>query len=382
MKPRSLYLHIPFCRRKCFYCDFAITTGGKGLQEEYVDVLCQEINHTIERQTDRSWLDTVFFGGGTPSLLSGDQIDRVLNTIKRGWDLAEDGEVSLEANPGTVSLEALQSYRARGVNRLSLGAQAFQDELLDRCGRGHTVAEIYEAVDLIKQAGFHNFNIDLIAGLPGQRMKDWEWSLQQTIGLNPTHVSVYDLTIEAGTLFGKRYKAGQFPLPSEEMTVEMYKTAHVVLTEAGYFHYEISNYAKPGYACRHNLTYWQNQPFYGFGMGAASYVDGYRWERPRKIRPYMTMVQNKAYPSVVPEQQNDRLFDTLMQGLRLAEGLSLADLYQSFGEATIKTVCHHLLPFVEKGWLEITDRLRLVVPEGWLFSDVVNTALYNLLTTE
>lgn len=349
---------------------------------EYVTVLCQEIRDTIANLGTRSSLTTVFLGGGTPSLLTGEEVGQIMQTIREGWDLTPDVEISLEANPGTVSLASLQSYRTSGVNRISLGAQAFQDHLLDCCGRGHSVADIYEAVTLIKQAGFTNFNIDLISGLPYQTMEEWEASLQKTIALAPTHVSVYDLTIEAGTAFGKRYQPGCPPLPPEELTVEMYKVAHALLTRAGYRHYEISNYARPGYECRHNLTYWRNQPFYGFGMSATSYVNQWRWDRPRKIRAYMEMVQQKNYPPPVAETINDRLFDTLMQGLRLAEGLSIAELRQNFGAATIERVSQHLSPFVSKGWLKIDDRLRFVPLEGWLFSDVVNMSLYELLVGE
>ncbi len=348
---------------------------------EYVQVLCEEIRDTIANLPGRGSLETVFLGGGTPSLLGGEEIAAILQTLGEGWDLVPGAEISLEANPGTVSLESLQSYRARGINRISLGAQAFQDHLLDRCGRGHSVADIYEAVALIRQAGFANFNLDLISGLPHQTLPDWEESLHQTIALAPTHVSVYDLTIEAGTAFAKRYQPGCAPLPSEELTVEMYKLAHRVLTEAGYRHYEISNYAKPGYECRHNITYWRNQPFYGFGMSAASYVHHWRWERPRKIREYINLVRHKQYPPPVPEKINDRLFDTLMQGLRLAEGIELAVLHQEFGEEKIAQVCQQLQKFVDRGWVQIDHRLRLLPLEGWLFSDLVNLSLLELLGT-
>ncbi len=381
MNPRSLYIHIPFCRRKCFYCDFAITTGGSNLMKEYVDVLCREIEQTIDDLNNVFPLDTIFFGGGTPSLLSGSEIQGILTTVKGGWHLNNDAEISLEANPGTLSLFLLDSYKQSGVNRISLGAQAFQDELLDRCGRGHSVGEIYEAVSLIKEAGLSNFNLDLISGLPGQTIKDWEFSLAKTIELEPTHISVYDLTIEAGTAFGKRYQPGIAPLPPEELTVEMYKTAHHYLTDRGYLHYEISNYAKPGYQCRHNLNYWYNQPFYGFGMSATSYVNFIRWERPRKIRSYMEMVEKRQYPLLTEEKITDRLFDTLMQSLRLNGGISLFDLKSSFGEERINAVCHHLSPFIDRGWLEITDHIRLVPLEGWLFSDVVNSSLYDFLSS-
>lgn len=347
---------------------------------EYIEVLLEEIKQTMDATKHPSSLQTIFLGGGTPSLLDGAELQRILTTVKQGWHFDEDIEISLEANPGTLSPSSLSLYRQSGVNRISLGAQAFQDELLHRCGRGHSVAEIYEAVEMIKEAGFTNFNLDLISGLPGQTMTDWYSSLTKTIELNPTHISIYDLTIEVGTAFSKRYQPGQHPLPSEELTVEMYKTAHHILTESGYRHYEISNYAKPGYECRHNLNYWYNRSFYGFGMGAASYLNFIRWERPRKIRSYIEMVKQQKYPVIPEESINDRLFDTLMQGLRLEEGIELSRLNKEFGVETTTQVCQYLSAFQEKGWIEITDRIRLCPLEGWLFSDVINSYLYEILS--
>ena len=237
--PKSLYLHIPFCKRRCFYCDFAITTGGENLKQQYVDVLCQEIRITIAQIPPVETLQTIFFGGGTPSLLSVNQIAQILETISQYFAIAPDADISLEVNPGTVTIDSLQGYRSLGINRISLGAQAFQQELLDVCGRGHSVTEIYEAVEAIKKAGFENFSLDLISGLPNQSMTDWQDSLKSAIALQPNHLSIYDLTIEEGTAFNKRYQAGDKPLPTEAHTVAMYLDAHELLPSAGYEHYEI-----------------------------------------------------------------------------------------------------------------------------------------------
>ena len=187
--PKSLYLHIPFCKRRCFYCYFAITTGGENLKQQYVDALCQEIALTVAEIPPVETLQTIFFGGGTPSLLSVPQVEQILEAIAKYFAIASNAEISLEANAGTVNLESLQGYRSLGVNRISLGAQAFQQELLDVCGRGHSVAEIYEAVDAIKNAGFENFSLDLISGLPHQSMADWDFSLKEAIALQP-HPSI------------------------------------------------------------------------------------------------------------------------------------------------------------------------------------------------
>jgi putative oxygen-independent coproporphyrinogen III oxidase len=434
----SIYLHIPFCRRRCFYCDFAITTGGQDLKARYVDAICQEIvltaasakqdphsnsNLHFSYETDtfragtgalplqpvqtlnpqygfsispESWhqtqvfetnakpLQTIFFGGGTPSLLDARQIATILKSIEQNFGIADDAEISLEANPGTVTLESLRGYRAAGVNRISLGAQAFQLELLDLAGRGHSVDDIYAAVEAISFAGITNFSLDLISGLPEQNMHQWEESLTQAIALQPTHLSVYDLTIEPGTAFGKRYQAGDRPLPTEAATVEMYLLAHAQLQAAGYAHYEISNYARPGYQCHHNLTYWHNRPFYGVGMGATSYVDKCRIDRPRKLRDYFEMVatwQDRGIaPNVPPSPLKEELLDTLMQGLRLMEGISLHKLHQDYGKDLVSQVLTCLQPYFHKGWVKLTgdrqDYLSLSVPEGWLFSNEIIADLF------
>lgn len=387
--PKSLYLHIPFCKRRCFYCDFAITTGGENLKQQYVDVLCKEIALTVVQIPPVSPLQTIFFGGGTPSLLSVKQVEQILDAIAKYFAIAPDAEISLEANAGTVSLESLQGYRSLGINRISLGAQAFQQELLDVCGRGHSVAEIYEAVESIKNAGFENFSLDLISGLPHQSMADWEYSLKEAIALQPTHLSIYDLTIEEGTAFGKRYQAGDTPLPTESHTVEMYTTAHALLPSAGYEHYEISNYAQSGYQAKHNLTYWHNHPFYGMGMGATSYIDRKRIDRPRKMREYLDAIafwQSEGIGFTAPiVEPVEELMDTLMQGLRLAEGLSLKSLQATYGNNLCDRALQILERYREKSWVRFVEhsediRIMLVSPDGWLFSNIVIADLYENLS--
>ncbi|AFY71361.1 coproporphyrinogen III oxidase, anaerobic [Thalassoporum mexicanum PCC 7367] len=398
---KSIYLHIPFCDRKCFYCDFAITTGGENLKREYVEAICAEIKLTAAQERsasnainqgscikgDRPPLQTVFFGGGTPSLLTVAQLAMILAAIRTSFGIAENAEISIEANPGTVSIESLSGYKSLGVNRISLGVQAFQAHLLNICGRAHGVAEIFSAIAAIKAAGINNFSLDLISGLPEQTIADWQESLDLAIELQPTHMSVYDLTIEPGTAFGKRYVPGDQPLPTEATTVEMYLIARQKLIAAGFEHYEISNYAKPGYQCQHNLTYWHNQPFWGMGMGATSYVGQRRIDRPRKMRDYLNLVKNwqeqdiaPTAPMITPEEE---LLDTLMQGLRLAEGIGLSDLEQKYGQGLIEKVMATLQPHFDRGWARIINKpnphLILTAPEGWLMSDQVIGDLYRSL---
>ncbi|NJL39074.1 MAG: coproporphyrinogen III oxidase [Leptolyngbyaceae cyanobacterium SM1_4_3] len=400
----AAYVHIPFCRRRCYYCDFPISVVGdrtqgasSGAIAQYITILCQEILTTPALGKP---LQTVFFGGGTPSLLSVGQLEQILQTLDRQFGIAVSAEVSIEIDPGTFNLAQLQGYQSAGINRVSLGVQAFQLELLQMCGRSHTVNDVYTAVELIHQANISNFSLDLISGLPHQTLKQWQESLSKAIALQPTHLSVYDLVVEPVTAFGRQYKPGAKPLPSDEMTAQMYRLAHQTLSAAGYEHYEISNYARSGYECRHNRVYWENRAYYGFGMGAASYVQGQRFTRPRTRREYFQWVEEwvKNGGAIVCPQTpaSERLLDTLMLGLRLAEGLRLTDLAQQFGAAAVDQILLTLKPYFRQGWVELFDAetcclvepnfplnqlspafsLQLTKPEGFLFSNTVLTALF------
>lgn len=398
------YVHIPFCRRRCYYCDFPISVvgdrpplasqSGFGTIAEYLEVLSQEIRAT---PTAGLPLQTVFFGGGTPSLLTAAQVEQVLRTLDQQFGIAPDAEISMEIDPGTFDRDRLWGYRTAGVNRVSLGVQAFQTELLQACGRTHTREDIDRAVELIHQVGLTNFSFDLISGLPRQTLADWQESLQTAITYSPTHLSVYDLTVEPGTAFDRWYEAGVAPLPTDAMTAEMYRTAQQTLTQAGFQHYEVSNYARPGFQCRHNRVYWENRPYYGFGMGAASYLNHQRFTRPRKRRDYYEWVQTFAATGEIDcplTPSTEALLDTLMLELRLADGLSLTALRDQFGEATVRQVLDVLLPFHQQGWVEQRNpegegldwtmilpsdqrRIHLTDPAGFLFSNQVLSALFN-----
>jgi oxygen-independent coproporphyrinogen-3 oxidase len=380
----SAYVHIPFCRRRCFYCDFPVSVVGDRLRGEtsgtisqYVEVLCQEIAITPAFGQP---LKTIFFGGGTPSLLSIEQLQRIVTELEKHFGIASGAEISMEIDPATFDLPHIAGYRSVGVNRVSLGVQAFQEELLQRAGRSHSVEDILAAVELIHQVEIPEFSLDLISGLPHQSLDQWQDSLEKAVELVPTHISIYDLTIEPGTAFGRYYKPGDTPLPTDEATVKMYQMGQQVLTGAGYEHYEISNYAQPGHQCRHNRVYWENRPYYGFGMGAASYVDGKRFTRPRKTREYYQWVQAGGVIDCDVTPLNEVLLETLMLGLRLAEGLSLVALVQGFGEEKVEEICQCLQGYFEKGWVEVIEgRLRLIDPQGFLFSNVILADLFEKL---
>lgn len=404
----SAYVHIPFCRRRCFYCDFPVYVVGDRKDGNnslaighYVDVITEEISIT---ESFCQPLKTVFFGGGTPSLLSAGQLKRIMEALERQFGIAADAEISIEMDPGTFDGEKLRGYQAAGVNRVSLGVQAFEDELLALCGRSHQVSDIYEAINLLHKAEIVNISIDLISGLPQQTMERWEFSLEAAIALSPTHISCYDLIVEPKTPFARYYERGERPLPTEEMAAQMYRRGRELLVGAGYEHYEISNYAKAGYQCRHNRVYWQNRPYYGFGMGAASYVGERRFTRPRKTTEYYEWVRSlqvslKETNSDLKaenylQSDRDRLLETLMLGLRLAEGLSLDVLARQFGPETVGQIWSCLQPYQESGWVEVIagngeilplqqgehlpeiGRLRLSDPEGFLFSNTVLASLF------
>lgn len=382
--PSSAYVHIPFCRRRCFYCDFPVFVVGNnsrgensGTIGEYVEVLCQEIRIA---PTYSQPLETIFFGGGTPSLLSTAQLQSILTTLEQRFGIASGVEISMEIDPGTFDFAHIAGYRSLGVNRVSLGVQAFQEELLKTAGRSHFLIDIFTAIELIHKVEIPEFSLDLISGLPYQSLAQWQDSLIQAVAATPTHISIYDLTIEPGTAFNRYYKPGDHPLPTDETTVKMYQLGQKTLTDAGYEHYEISNYAQPGHQCQHNRVYWQNRPYYGFGMGAASYIQGKRFTRPRKTQEYYQWLKNGAVIDCEITPQADVLLETLMLGLRLAEGISLNSLATNFGNHQVERIQSCLQPYFAQGWVKIVgDRLRFSDPDGFIFSNVMLAKLFEKL---
>ena len=388
MLATAAYIHIPFCRRRCFYCDFPVFVVGdrhngatSGNIQLYVERLGKEIAAQVSY--DRP-LETIFFGGGTPSLLTVAQLGQILDWLAAKFGIASHAEISMEIDPGTFDLAQLQGYLQAGVNRVSIGVQAFQDNLLQLCGRSHTVSDIYHAVELLHQGDVTNWSLDLISGLPQQTIADWVASLESAIALNPMHIACYDLVVEVQTPFAKQYQPGNTPLPSDEATAQMFRLAQQTLTGAGYHHYEISSYVRNiDYQCRHNLTYWRNQPYYAFGMGAASYLEGYRFTRPRKTQEYYQWVADGCDWQEVVTSVEDRFLETFMLGLRLTQGVSLRSILAEFGVDRVDNLLKCVQRYQQQGWVEIDsiehrDRhLRLSDPEGLLFSNVVLTEIFS-----
>ena len=386
--PTAAYIHIPFCRRRCYYCDFAISVVGDSplkndstMVVDYVEHLCQEIKLTAVKNEP---LQTIFFGGGTPSLLPVTKLKLILNTIEKSLGIADNAEISLEIDPGTFDARQLQEYLNLGINRISLGVQTFDSKLLEICGRTHNLKDVFTAINLIQKANISNWSLDLITGLPHQTIEHCQQSLETAIQIAPPHLSCYDLVLEPVTAFGKQYQLGETPLPTDEVTTQMYLLTQQTLTSYGYKHYEISNYARLGYQCRHNKVYWENKPYYGFGMSAASYVNHQRFNRPRTRQAYYDWVQKGAIIDVSPLSNNDYLLETLMLGLRLAEGINLAAISQTFGEQTKANIITCLKAYFKQNLVAIDNnttepRLRLTDPEGFLLSNTILATLFQKL---
>lgn len=332
--PLELYIHIPFCVRKCAYCDFLSYAAGRNLQRAYVEALLQEINSKGKRENvrDKS-IVSIFFGGGTPSILPAEWICEILDAVRAAFTLEEDAEISLEANPGTVNAEKLRMYRAAGINRLSFGCQSTLDEELQMLGRIHSWSEFLESYSLAREAGFSNINVDLMSGLPGQSAASWEKSLRTIAELKPEHISAYSLILEEGTPMYEMQDQYVFPEEDEERL--MYERTHEVLAEYGFNQYEISNYSLPGRECRHNLGYWTGTEYLGLGLGAASLLENRRFSNTAERDLYLKYC---AEPEKLEEGEElltveDRMGERMILGLRLIAGVSAAEFEKDFGRS-------------------------------------------------
>jgi len=366
--PSALYLHIPFCPTHCHYCDFAVTVGTTSLIEQYVQYLLQEIELTPSQGQP---LASVYFGGGTPSLLTPQQLERILLALDHHFHIAKTAEITLEANPGTLNKRTLTTFQHLGINRISLGVQTFDETMLKRLGRNHTVQDTYEAVDAIRRAGFTNLSLDLMFGLPEQTLANWQTSLTSALALAPEHISAYDLILEPTTPFGRAFQSGCAPLPTEEATITMYLDLIEQFQQAGYVHYEIASLARPGYTSRHNLVYWHNQGYYGLGVGATGYVLGQRVTRPKRLVDYFTWVEHGVFTEEIPITPMEELGESLMLGLRLVAGVDLTQLRQQFGPSVDQKLAG-LTQVKARGLVQETaGQLRLVYPQGFLLANEV-----------
>ncbi|MCX7842680.1 MAG: radical SAM family heme chaperone HemW [Clostridia bacterium] len=362
-KDLGLYIHIPFCRSKCHYCDFNSFPGKEELIPGYFDALEKEIRLYSDLLKD-SLIKTVFIGGGTPSLAEPKYIYKLLGCCRDNFNLAEGAEISVEANPGTLTYEKLMAYKVSGANRLSIGLQAAQKSILERLGRTHKFEEFRQGYILAEKTGFRNINVDLIFGIPGQDIKDWTDTVEKVLSFNPAHLSCYSLKIEEGTVFGNMLEAGKLEPAEDELDRKMYRWAIEKLGECGYRHYEISNFARPGFECRHNLIYWKGEEYLGIGAGAHSYLNGSRFNNLYAVEEYIASLNSGKIPSenVQTIERDEEMSEFMILGLRLIAGISKGefrsrfgiDIYNVFGQ-TIKKLEESKMLKAEGDFIMLTD---------------------------
>lgn len=380
-RPLGIYVHIPFCKKKCLYCDFLSAPATEDVIAAYVEALCARIGQ--EKEAYREYLvRSVFFGGGTPSLLPPAQVEKIMTALTGSFQLARDAEITLEANPGTLEAEKLSGYRSLGINRLSIGLQSASDAELLALGRIHTWAEFLQNYDAAKKAGFSNINVDLMSALPGQTLAGWLDTLRRVAALMPEHISAYSLIIEEGTPFYERYGAGTtlpgfLPLPSEEEERRMYEETESFLRQQGYHRYEISNYARRGCECVHNTGYWQRTDYVGFGTGAASLVNNVRWKNTENLQKYMD-ISEPVRQELQSLSRTEQMEEFMFLGLRLTAGIAVSDFRRQF-QTGIEEIYGTVLKRLEQDGLllfyEDGKRLRLT-PRG---VDVSNYVLAQFL---
>lgn len=374
----GLYLHIPFCKKKCSYCDFNSYSGLEELIPAYLEALCSEMRRYLPC---KQVVHSVYFGGGTPSLVPATELGRVLEFIKSHFNLLSGAEITTEINPGTVGQKDLDQLLKSGFNRISIGGQAVQDHLLEKIGRIHRSKDIFQVMKFAQQAGFSNISLDLMFGLPGQSIEEWRQTLERVIPWEPQHLSTYGLQVEEGTLLAQQIAGGQQELPSEDETVAMMALVMDYLPSQKYVHYEISNYARPGYECRHNLSYWKGESYLGFGAGATSTRDGKRWTNLAAPIDYIEGI--KANRSVVGfcEQIDGRtaLLETLMLGLRLRSGLNIGQIGKAFNVDLEGHFKEELIWLTRENLLKL-DGAQLYLTEKGLFlaNQVIGTLINKL----
>jgi oxygen-independent coproporphyrinogen III oxidase len=358
MKELGIYVHIPFCKRKCAYCDFISFSGKARLIEKYVEALKREINKCKIGKEDYM-VKTIYFGGGTPSFIESKYIVEILEAIKEKFNISKNAEITIEINPGTVTEEKLKGYYEVGINRISFGLQSTNSQLLKLVGRIHSYSSFLEGYNLARKTGFKNINVDLMIGLPVQTLKDVQKDLSRIIELNPEHISVYSLIVEEGTRIEEKIKNKELYLPSEKLERKMYWEVKNKLEEAGYIHYEISNFAKPGYESKHNLSCWNQEEYLGFGLAAHSYFNNVRYSNTDDFEEYFDWPEDNK---IIHERQTDedKQKEFMLLGLRKIEGAAISDFKNKFIENPIYLYRETLNKLVTQGLIEVDiDSIKL-----------------------
>ncbi|HAT4313485.1 TPA: oxygen-independent coproporphyrinogen III oxidase [Clostridium perfringens] len=367
----SLYIHIPFCAQKCLYCDFPSFARKDHLRKAYIEALNKEIISLREKHNNLE-INTIFIGGGTPSVLEADELECLLKEVAK-LNMAKDIEYSMECNPGNLTEEKLEVMKMYGVNRISMGLQAKQDNLLKGLGRIHNYKTFKENFLLAKKVGFNNINVDLMFGLPNQRLNEWEETLREIISLEPAHISAYSLIIEEGTAFYNLYENDKLKLPTEEEERKMYHLAKKILEENGFNQYEISNYAKEGKECRHNLAYWNMDNWIGVGSASASYIDGKRIKNISSVEGYINSINEKgeAVEEIINNSKNDNMEEFMFMGLRKINGIDENEFKKRFSMNINDVYGEILNKYIDEGLL-IRESGRLFLSEkGIEISNVI-----------
>lgn len=369
----GLYVHVPFCEKFCLYCDFYSIIPQAGQVDLYIDAIGAESSNRVKEEFGQFIYDSVFLGGGTPSLLNERQIKLLFQHLRNNFEISPLSEITIECNPSSVAQDLLACYRAAGINRISLGIQSFNDDYLKKLGRLHNAHGAIESFRLIKAGGFDNISIDIIYGLPNQTLREWEVDLGQAIALGPEHISAYNLIIEPQTAFGELFTKGRLRLPSDETQETMYAHLNEQLTNAGYIRYEISNFAKPGYECLHNLKYWHLEPYLGLGPAAVSFDGKIRTRNMSVLQDYIdSLHESHLPPSEIETLDSDKLREEyIMMSLRLNEGLSLDELKGRFGYDILREKGGVINSLIKIGYIiRDNERIRLT-PRALFISDEI-----------
>ncbi len=332
MKDLGLYIHIPFCQKKCYYCDFTSFPDKTDEISKYIDYVIKELSLYKEEIGNDYIISNIFIGGGTPSSINEEYIEKILDHVYTNFNIKKNIEVSIEVNPGSVTLEKARKYKDIGINRVSIGLQSLNDDLLKSIGRIHNSEDFYKSYEILKDVGFTNINIDLMFALPGQSLEDFLDSLEKVVNLDVTHISLYSLILEEGTYFYKLYQDGKLNMPSDEVDREMYHEAVNYLKDKGYEHYEISNFAKKAYECKQNLTYWKVNPYLGVGINSHSNLDNKRFSNVSDFKNYYFKLDNEEFPLYESEKINPEMEigEYMILGLRLIEGVNKMEFFKRF----------------------------------------------------
>ncbi|PAB58943.1 radical SAM family heme chaperone HemW [Anaeromicrobium sediminis] len=365
MKEIGLYIHIPFCHSKCFYCDFNSYSNMKDKFNPYVEGLLKEFE--IKKELLSKYIiKSIFIGGGTPSLLPIDEMKKILDYINDNLKLKKNLEFTIESNPGTLDREKLELYLRSGINRISMGFQAWQDYMLKEIGRIHTKDEFIQNFKLAREVGFENINVDLMFGLPNQTIEEWRETLENIVKLNPEHISSYSLKIEDNTIFARKYDEGLLKLPSEEEDRKMYYLAKDILTKNNYIHYEISNFCKKGYESVHNVIYWKNEEYIGVGLGAHSYINKTRTSNLIDVNEYIKNLKMGNRIEIVEEENHikDHISECMFLGLRLIKGINIYELNETYKVNIEQIYEKQIKKFIDEGLMKQEGQYLFLTPKG------------------